>query len=278
MSGGSEAMAFETLPVGEHRNGSQPSSPDVLAVREVTVDFGGVRALDGVSLSVPAGRCCGIIGPNGAGKTTLFDVISGIQRPTAGRIVFDGRDVTGQSALWRARNGMRRTYQRQQVFPSLSVEDNVVVALEWHGGGGGFWADIVRAPLRRRIERQRRTRVGEVLELCGLSDSKGVPAHTLTIGKARMLELARALVDPPTLLLIDEPTAGMEHGQVERLGQILTDLRAQTRCGVILIEHDVGFVMRHSDRIVVLNLGRVIAEGTPAEIQAHRAVREAYLG
>jgi ABC-type branched-subunit amino acid transport system ATPase component len=278
MSGGSEAMTFETVPVGEPAESNSDRSRDVLEVRDLTVDFGGVRALDTVSLRVPAGRCCGIIGPNGAGKTTLFDTISGLQRPTRGRVIFDGRDVTAQSALWRARHGMRRTYQRQQVFPSLSVEDNVIVALEWHGGGGGFWADLVKAPVRRRIERQRRIRVTEVLELCGLSDSKEVPAHTLTIGKARMLELARALVDPPKLLLIDEPTAGMEHGQVERLGEILIELRAETQCGIILIEHDVGFIMRHSDRIVVLNLGRVIAEGTAAEIQAHRAVREAYLG
>jgi ABC-type branched-subunit amino acid transport system ATPase component len=165
-----------------------------------------------------------------------------------------------------------------QTFGWLSVEDNVLSALEWRGGGGGFAADLVSFPTRRRRERQRRVQVGEVLDRCGLTAVAKEPAASLPIGLARMLEVARAVVDPPTVLLLDEPTSGLDETEAARLGELLQSIRAEGSCAVLLVEHDVGFVMRQCDRIVVLDLGRVLAVGGPSEIQANAAVRAAYLG
>jgi branched-chain amino acid transport system ATP-binding protein len=173
---------------------------------------------------------------------------------------------------------MRRTFQRVQTFGWLSVEDNVLTALEWRGGGGGILADLVAFPTRRRHERARRVRVSEVLELCGLSAVAKDPAGALPIGLARMVEVARAIADEPKVLLLDEPTSGLEVGEADRLGDLIQAIRKDEACAVVLVEHDVGFVMRQCDRIVVLDLGRVLAAGTPPEIQANAEVRTAYLG
>ena len=246
--------------------------------RDVTVRFGGITALSDVSLSAAHGEIVGLIGPNGAGKTTLFDVVSGVRAPDGGRVVLDGRDVTQSGAVARARKGLRRTFQRVQTFGWLSVEDNVLAALEWRGGGGGFVADLVSFPTRRHRERQRRTQVTDVLERCGLTAVAKEPSASLPIGLARMLEVARAVVDAPTVLLLDEPTSGLDETEAARLGELLQSIRAEGSCAVLLVEHDVGFVMRQCDRIVVLDLGRVLAVGGPSEIQANAAVRAAYLG
>lgn len=254
------------------------STQPALELREVTVRFGGIIALSDVSLSAAHGEIVGLIGPNGAGKTTLFDVVSGVRAPDGGRVVLDGRDVTQAGAVARARKGLRRTFQRVQTFGWLSVEDNVLAALEWRGGGGGFVADLVSFPTRRHRERQRRTQVAEVLDRCGLTAVAKEPAASLPIGLARMLEVARAVVDPPTVLLLDEPTSGLDETEAARLGELLQSIRAEGSCAVLLVEHDVGFVMRQCDRIVVLDLGRVLAVGGPSEIQANAAVRAAYLG
>jgi len=274
-------MSVETL-TGTHSATSEDSGDTapslVLEVNNVSVAFGGVQALKNVSLSVAPGGCRGIIGPNGAGKTTLFEVISGFTRPGAGQILLNGTDITSRSVLWRSRNGVRRTFQRQQVFGGMSVEDNLLAALEWHGGGGGAFADLLKLPTRTRLEKQRRVQVDETLELCGLLALRNQQAGTLSIGQARMLEFARALVDPPALLLVDEPTSGMEAVEIERMSTIFTHLKENRRCGLLLIEHDITFVMEHSDRVSVLNLGEVLAEGTPAEIQSNDSVRSAYLG
>ncbi|HZP31477.1 MAG TPA: ABC transporter ATP-binding protein [Acidimicrobiia bacterium] len=255
----------------------EPGGP-ALALEDVTVRFGGITALDGVSMSVDAGEVGGLIGPNGAGKTTLFDVISGVRIPDTGHVRLDGVDVTRMSPVTRARKGMRRTFQRVQTFGWLSVEDNVLSALEWRGGGGGILADLVSSPTRRRREKQRRERTEEVLELCGLSAVRREPAGSLPIGLARMVEMARAIVDPPRVLLLDEPTSGLDETEAARLGERIQALKAEGSCAVVLVEHDVGFVMAQCDRIVVLDLGRVLAVGLPAEIQANAAVRAAYLG
>jgi branched-chain amino acid transport system ATP-binding protein len=250
----------------------------LLQTSGVTVRFGGVVAVNDVSADFFAGEVCGLIGPNGAGKTTLFDTISGIRPPSDGRVMYDGVDVTGRSVTWRARNGIRRTFQRQQTFGWLSVQDNVITALEWRGGGGGLLADMVRLPSRGRWEQTRRKRVAEVLELCGIADIAEVPAARLPLGKARTAEMARAIVDHPRVLLLDEPTSGLEEAEVENFGQTIRTVRAEEGCAVVLIEHDVGFVMRHSDRVVALNLGRVLADGTPEEVRNDPAVAEAYFG
>jgi branched-chain amino acid transport system ATP-binding protein len=250
----------------------------LISVDEVTVRFGGVVAVNHASMGVPAGEIRGLIGPNGAGKTTLFDTITGMRAPSSGTVHFDGIDITTRSAVWRSRNGIRRTFQRQQPFGWLTVEDNVLVALDYRGGGGGLIADLVSFPTRRNIESDRRARARAAVEQCGLSDVRDVAAGKLSIGKIRLLELARAIVDEPRALLLDEPTSGLEEQESHRFAQIVRDYRDRTGAAVLLVEHDVPFVMALCDRVTVLNLGEVIAEGTTDEIANNPAVRAAYLG
>jgi branched-chain amino acid transport system ATP-binding protein len=254
------------------------SAPAVLRLDGIRVDFGGIRALNDLSLSVSAGEVLGLIGPNGAGKTTTFDVVSGVRRPDAGTVVLDGRDVTRTSAAGRARHGVRRTFQRVQTFGWLSVEDNILIALETAGGGGGFLADLLAAPSRRRRERERRARAREYLERCGLGAVRNELAGSLPIGLARMLELARAIVDGPKVLLLDEPASGLDQVEAGRLCEQIERVRTETGCALLLVEHDPEFVMGLCERIVVLVGGAVLAQGSPAEIQQSAAVREAYLG
>ncbi|HZP30931.1 MAG TPA: ABC transporter ATP-binding protein [Acidimicrobiia bacterium] len=254
------------------------SDTATLSAAGVSVRFGGVTAVSGVSIDAHAGEVLGLIGPNGAGKTTLFDVLSGIRTPSSGHIYLEGSDITRRSPTWRSRHGIRRTFQRQQMFGWLTVEDNVLVALEWRGGGGGLLADLAGLPSRRRHERERRARTDEVLELCGLLELRNQPAGKLPIGRARMVEMARAIVDEPKVLLLDEPTSGLEESETRSLGESMQRVCKERGCAVILVEHDVGFVMSHCDRIVVLNLGSVIAEGTPDAIRENAVVQEAYLG
>ena len=250
----------------------------MLELEDVTVCFGGINALDSVSFSVDPDTVCGLIGPNGAGKTTLFDVISGVRRPSRGRVTIDGVDVSSMGVAKRAHRGVRRTFQRVQTFGWLTVEDNVLTAMEWRGGGGGFVADVIGLRTRARRERERRARVERTLELCGLVDVRAEYAGSLPIGIARMVELARATVEAPKLLLLDEPASGLDQTEADRLGTHIRAVRDETGCAVVLVEHNAGFVMEHSDRVVVLNLGRLLADGSPDEIQANPEVRTAYLG
>ncbi|MEV7416258.1 ABC transporter ATP-binding protein [Streptomyces sp. NPDC089919] len=238
----------------------------VLEARGIQVRFGGVRALDGVSLGLRAGEVCGLIGPNGAGKTTLFDVLSGIRRPDGGAVLLGGGEITRRSPVWRARHGMRRTFQRRQLFGQLSVADNLLVAQEWRGGRG-------TAPARRRRER-----TAAVLDECGMAGLADAYAGTLPVGPARMAELARAVADPPRVLLLDEPASGLTAPERERLAAVVRRLAAAEGCAVLLVEHNVAFVMELCSRVVVLDLGTVLAEGPPAAVRADPAVREAYLG
>ncbi|WP_405905777.1 ABC transporter ATP-binding protein [Streptomyces sp. NBC_00828] len=262
-------------------NGSTAATDDDTPVLEavgIGVRFGGVRALDGVSLALRPGEVCGLIGPNGAGKTTLFDALSGIRRPDEGRILLDGTDVTRRSPVWRARHGMRRTFQRQQLFGQLTVADNLVVAQEWRGGGGGLVADLLAAPTRRTHEKGRRERAAAVLRSCGLDGIGGAYAGALPVGQARMVELARAVAEPPRVLLLDEPASGMTDDEIGHLLSVIRYLSVEEGCAVLLVEHNVAFVMKLSARVVVLDLGHVLAEGTPAEVHADPKVRDAYLG
>jgi len=250
----------------------------MLSLSNITVRFGGITALDDLSFDARRGEVLGIIGPNGAGKTTLFDVVSGVRAPNEGRVQLAGRDITSSSSTARARAGLRRTFQRVQAFGWLTVEDNVLAALEWRGGGGGFVADLVYFPTRRRRERERRERVDAVLERCGLTAVRRELAGSLPIGVARMVELARAIVDEPSLLLLDEPASGLDETEIVRLGEQIQAVRTETGCTILLVEHNAGFVMEQSDRVVVLNLGTLLAQGLPAEVQGNQAVRDAYLG
>jgi branched-chain amino acid transport system ATP-binding protein len=258
-----------------HSNGTQPIP--LLNVEGLVQRFGGVTAVDNVSLTVALGEVHGIIGPNGAGKTTLFDCIAGLCPPTSGTIFLEGRDVTNSSAVKRARLGLRRTFQRQQVFGWLSVEDNVLLAMEWRGGGGGIFGDAFRLPGRVRRERDRRERVVIALERCGLTKVRDESAGGLSIGALRRVELARAIVDEPVLLLLDEPTSGLEDADIDQLGEIIQDLRARGTCATLLIEHHVPFAIQHCDRISVLELGRKIASGSPDDVMQDESVRQAYL-
>ncbi len=282
-------MALESLD-GELRSAPRKASdgsvvndatrPDgfPLELSGVSVSFGGMQALGDVSLELRSGEVLGLIGPNGAGKTTLFDVISGVREPDKGRVLLGGSDMTAKSAVQRARWGLRRTFQRVQIFGWLSVQDNVLAALEWEGGGGGIVADLFAFPTRKRQERKRIARTTQVLDQCGLLEVRDEPAGTLPIGMSRMVELARALVASPRILLLDEPSSGLSAVEAGALGECISRVKSDGDCSVVLVEHDVGFVMAQCDRIVVLNLGSVLAAGTPPEIQQNAEVRAAYLG
>ncbi len=252
--------------------------PTLLAVRDVVVRFGGIAAISGASLDLAAGEVCGLIGPNGAGKTTLFDVISGIRAPQQGTVALEGTDITAWNPIRRSKAGMHRTFQVVQMFGWLSVLDNVVAALDHEGGGGGFFADLVNFPTRTKRAKERRERAKATLAECGLAAIADQPAGSLPIGLARMVELARATVDRPKVLLLDEPTSGLDATEAHRLAARIEQIAADHRCGVLLVEHDMDFLMRQCHRVVVLNLGEVLAAGTPEEVRANRDVQAAYLG
>lgn len=266
------------MTTGGSNGDAVPGGPvsDLIAVEDLTVRFGGVTAVSHVSLHVQPGESCVLIGPNGAGKTTLFDAIAGQNVPASGRIAYQGADITGKSALWRARHGIRRTFQRQQTFPGLTVEDNVLVALEWDKPHPV--ADILGLPQRRRTERTRRAEAEEVLDRLGLYGVRKEPAYRLPLGRARLLELARVIAARPRLVLLDEPTSGMEEADIARLSSILDQLTSEHLCGILLVEHDVEFAMRHAQRVYAMHLGEVIAEGTPDQVQANERVIQVYLG
>ncbi|MFD0691344.1 ABC transporter ATP-binding protein [Actinomadura fibrosa] len=246
----------------------------MIEIEDVSVRFGGVHALSDVGLAVAEGQTCGVIGPNGAGKTTLFDVVTGLRRPSSGTVRLDGEDVTSAGAVRRARMGLRRTFQRPQVFGRLTVLENVLAAVEWRGGGGGLAADLVGWRGRRRLERERRERAMAVLDRCGIGALAGAYAADLPIGRRRMVELARAVADEPRVLLLDEPTSGLDAEQAALFAAVVAGLDAT----VLLVEHDVGFVMGACERVVVLDLGKVIADGPPDAVREDPAVRAAYLG
>jgi branched-chain amino acid transport system ATP-binding protein len=262
-------------------NGTGPASRGeawALEAVDVSVRFGGIQALTDVSFAMAAGEVLGIIGPNGAGKTTLFDAVSGLRALAAGTVRMGGVDITRKSPVWRSRHGLRRTFQRQQVVGALSVEDNLVAAQEWRGGGGGLFADLLSLRGRARLERERRTRAREVLEWCGLESLASTPAGSLPIGIGRMVELGRAVVDGAAVILLDEPTSGLSTREIDQLASTIQTVAKQRQCAVLLVEHDVPFVMQMCERILVLQLGSVLAVGTPAQIRANEAVRAAYLG
>jgi branched-chain amino acid transport system ATP-binding protein len=235
-----------------------------LQAERVSVRFGGVVAVDRVDLSLEPAAITGLIGPNGAGKTTIFNVLGGLQQPTEGRVRLDGRDITRLKAHTRARRGMARTFQRLEIFGSLSVRDNIQVA-----------AEIRKAWAR---DRSRPADVAEeLIGRIGLEQLADARVDSVPTGTARLVELARALATRPTVLLLDEPGSGLDHQETGVLGDLLVDL-ASEGMAVLLVEHDVELVMRVCDRVNVLDFGRLIAEGTPAEVQRDPAVQAAYLG
>ncbi|HEV3353253.1 MAG TPA: ABC transporter ATP-binding protein [Acidimicrobiales bacterium] len=238
-----------------------------MRVETVEVRFGGVAALAGVDLEAAARRVTGLIGPNGAGKTTLFNVITGLQAPTAGRVYLDDRDITDVKPHQRARLRMARTFQRLEVFGSLTTRENIMVA-----------AEARRDWTRDKQEKEDPTRVTEeILDRVGLRSVAASPVDSLPTGLARLVELGRAMATRPRLLLLDEPGSGLDEHETEELAGILLEL-AREGMAVLLVEHDVELVMRVCTEIFVLDFGRLIAQGTPAEIQGNELVHAAYLG
>lgn len=248
----------------------------LLSVQGLTQRFGGLTALDEVSFEVEPGCVSAIIGPNGAGKTTLFNVVAGFQKPVAGRVRMDGRDITGLAPHRIAASGLVRTFQLVQLFPALTALENVEAGCHLRGSGGILAALVRGAGARRELEHARAT-AHELLEFVGLADQAHMPAGSLPYGKQRLLEVARAMAANPRLLLLDEPAAGLNAIETEHLHQVLRSIIGR-RITVLLIEHDMGLVMRAASRIIVLDFGRKIAEGDPQHVQNHPAVLEAYLG
>jgi len=252
------------------------TGPVRLRFDRLTKRFGGVTAVDDVTLEHSAGGVLGLIGPNGAGKTTLFNMLSGAIAPTSGRIELDGRDLSGLRPDQVNRAGIARTFQNLQVFGSLTVTDNVLVARERHTRGG-----VVRAMLGvtggRRAEDEQRELARDLLAKVGLERLGDQPAASLPYGLQRRVEVARALASQPSLLLLDEPLAGLSRAESADLGELMRSVAAGG-VTVLLVEHDVSTVMAISDRVVVLDHGTLLADGTAAEVQADPRVRAAYLG
>jgi branched-chain amino acid transport system ATP-binding protein len=238
----------------------------LLHVEDVTVQFGGITAVDHASFEVERATVTGLIGPNGAGKTTCFNVITGLQKPTSGRVLLDGQNLTRLPVHRRARRGVGRTFQRLEAFGSLSVRDNVRAALDIHEGFAGWLRGQSHAG-----------RVEELLDRVGILEYADDRADSVPTGTARLLELARALACQPRLLLLDEPSSGLDETETEDFGRLLLELAGEGRT-VLMVEHDMDLVMSVCSTIHVLDFGVVISSGSPAAVRSDPAVQQAYLG
>ena len=236
----------------------------LLDVSEVSVNFGGLKALDEVSLEVEAGTMVGLIGPNGAGKSTLIGVLSGLQRPTRGKVAFDGRNLLKTAPHRRVEYGMTRTFQRLELWDSMSVFDNVLTAAE--------------LAARWRKDFDPRRSAGDAIEMLGLGEVASRGINSLSTGTARLVEVARAVASKPSLMLLDEPSAGLDRNEASQLGEVLAGVVATAGTSILLVEHHVDMVFQHCKTVYVLDFGRVIASGPPAQVQSDEAVRKAYLG
>lgn len=248
-----------------------------LEVRELTVRFGGLVALDRVSLRIEEGQILGLIGPNGAGKTTLLNAVSRFCHPEGGRIRFDGRDLLALRPHEIVRLGIARTFQGAEIFPSMSVEDNILVGLHTQHRVHALSAAL-RLRAARSQERQMRERAEEVMNALGLGGLAATPAGALNFAFRKRVDLARALASRPRLLLLDEPAAGLAREESEQLARLLRWIRDRYGCSLLLVEHNLELVMELCEEVIVLDFGRVIAAGPPEAVRNDPAVMEAYLG
>ncbi|HQA08197.1 MAG TPA: ABC transporter ATP-binding protein [Syntrophomonadaceae bacterium] len=249
----------------------------ILTLKGISQEFGGLRALDDVDLAVEEQQIYGIIGPNGAGKTTLFNLITGIYVPTEGSISFRGQNISGARAYQVASMGIARTFQNIRLFQKLSVLDNVRMG-SYGVTRSGFWDCMLGLPRSRREEKQVTQEAEELLDKVGLLEKKMEYAVNLAYGEQRRLEIARALALKPTLLLLDEPAAGMNAGEKAELMELIYHLQEQMKLTILLVEHDMNLVMNICERIAVLDYGRKIADGPPEEVKRDERVIQSYLG
>ena len=258
--------------------GVEPVTESVaLSANNITIRFGGLVAVRDVTFTIPTGSIVSLIGPNGAGKTTFFNVLTGLYKPTVGRVHLAGRDVTGLPPHKIASLGLARTFQNIRLFNLMTAEENVMVAMHSHMKAG-IVTTILRTPAQRREELEARRFARELLDFVGIGKSADEYARNLSYGDQRRLEVARALALRPAVLLLDEPTAGMNPQESARFVDFVHRVRDERGLSILLIEHDMSVVMRVSERVTVLDQGEKIAEGLPDEIKANQRVVEAYLG
>jgi ABC-type branched-subunit amino acid transport system ATPase component len=249
-----------------------------LAANGVTVRFGGLVALNDVSVDVAPGTITGLVGPNGAGKSTLFGVLSGLRRPDGGDVRLIGQDVTRRTPQARSRMGLARSFQHPELFPLLTVREHLVLAYRSRHARSRLWQDLFLAGALRPPPRDETERVDSLLELLSLTDRAHHRAAVLPLGTSRLLEVGRALATSPSVLLLDEPLSGLDSGEAERLAAVLRHVVDHEDLAMLLVEHDVAMVLRLSSFVYVLDFGTVIASGTPEVIRADARVRAAYLG